>query len=246
MKRSAWTVALLLAASGLAGCVTPASDAPPSPFRAPSLLCAPCRGAVEAGPTWSREPMVAVDPSDPDHIVVGAQELEVDDAGNRVSSWDVAYVTFDGGATWAASRLPGGPGAGLDHPLAAAGSMTDPFPLILLDGTVLFAGLFSPVIVARALPDGSAVVAPGVSLFVARSTDGGRTFPEVPLVARGAGMFSGAFSGDVGAPGTFLVHDKPALAAGPEGTVLLAWSRHDAIPAATEVLWSASRDNLST
>lgn len=221
--RLQWVTTIL----ALAGCIGPASEtADPSGLldALPSLAClSPCDVALEQGKGSASEPTVAVNPRDPLHLVAGSIQWEP--LGPGVDrAWLVAHVSRDGGATWETRRLPGGLDVPPNHPLAGATQMADPWVGILPDGTVLYAGLAFHG--ARMQPAGG-LLFPLVDLsaFVARSTDGGLTYPDVNVLERGAGGFSWVIAGPaeeaVFTPGAYA--DSTRLATGPEGTALLVW-----------------------
>ncbi|HWG91436.1 MAG TPA: hypothetical protein VNZ52_11370, partial [Candidatus Thermoplasmatota archaeon] len=131
----------LLVAAGLAGCLaaTEAADRPPPPASAaPGLSCpAPCVIAIDTGSVrW--EPSVAVNPTNPLHIVASSQD-QTRAAGRLPHSWGLSHVTLDGGATWQTMRLPGGPGGDPTHPLSRYTFMDDSTVAFLPDGTLLWA-----------------------------------------------------------------------------------------------------------
>lgn len=220
----------------LAGCISPATAPLPAPAPAalPAPRCdAPCRLLVDDGEGSAFEPMVAVDPRDPQHIVIAASEHTAG-AVEEIHRWNKAYVSTDGGATWQASRIPGGLEAGPRHPLFTATDMGDAVAAFLPDGTVLFAGL-----ALNFLP----FAATAYTLYVARSADGGLTWPEVGVVAQGRGAALSSPAGFV--PAGWFAHDKPWLSVGPDATVLLTWSPIDvATPfqGSTDLMFSTSRD----
>ncbi|HVL87547.1 MAG TPA: hypothetical protein VM681_06035 [Candidatus Thermoplasmatota archaeon] len=208
----------------LAGCLSgpPPPAGPGDDDSAPrwALSCPPpCVRAVDdSAQRGAWEPHVAVNPLDPLHIV----------AGNTVGAlgaerfWLWAHVSRDGGRTWAATRLPGGPGADPSHPLAAHNAFADPVVAFLPDGTLLFVGIaarqaFSPV--------GGATSA--FDVVVLRSPDGGGSFPEAIVVARGEGAvaFAGVPGGPAVAPLALKNQDKPWIAVGDGGVALLAWTQ---------------------
>lgn len=196
--------------------------------------------------------MAAVNPSDPGHIVVATQHRTLDRT-DPYRVWDFSYVTRDGGASWKVGRIPGGPAAGPTHPLFHTLKMSDPVAAALSDGTVLYAGLASRE-GAAVQPPGAGYVgdgAIGVDLFVARSTDGGLTFPEVRIMEQGPGPNTFTPVGYAGV----LTADKPWFGIGSGGMALLAWTVHDAAymsevgaPAATHgsLRWSVTLDGGKT
>lgn len=109
------------------------------------------------------EPSVAVDPTNPAHLVGAWQQ---DRWSNGGANGIGAAVTLDGGATWTTNtprfgRCGGGTGAGSDYQRA-----TDPWVTFTADGTV-----FQAVLVFDSTTPRNAVLA-------SRSTDGGATWNE--------------------------------------------------------------------
>jgi len=131
------------------------------------------RGVIE------REPSIAVNPTDPLNLVVGFKDHypKPPDFACRIG------FTTDGGTTWNLGGTP--PSSFTDH---ACG---DPALAADADGNFFYAYLDSQ------LRQGSIIV--DTNLAVARSTDGGRTFPA----------FSTAVEGD---PSRFVLLDKPYIA----------------------------------
>lgn len=220
------TLTALALAALLAGCAAPIEtattiDAP----AAPALACAAaCKLALDDGAGEAFEPMIVADPNDPLHLVAGYSEHTTDAAGNT-HRWNKAAVSFDGGASWEIASIPGGPSAGPSHPLFAATDMGDASVAILDDGRVVFTGLALNSVTNEFVPAGALTA---YSLYAARSTDGGLTYPEVSIIARGRGALAYApvfipMVGD-GAAAAWSANDKNWVAAGPNGTLLVAWS----------------------
>lgn len=213
----------------LAGCLAAPQPVAPSaaPAAAPLLRCAePCAGAIGAGDARPWEPSAAVDPTDPLHLLVGNAVFETEPATGLRTSWLTSHVSFDGGRTWEHARLPGGPSAGLQHPLATANAMGDAVVGFLPDGTALFAGLaFRHV--GQGSRDGAAFARDAYTLFVMRSADGGRGWGEVSVVRQGSGFLAGARLPVLGQGGMGLLwdaNDKPWFAAAADGTLLMTWA----------------------
>lgn len=253
MRRSAAPMAWLAMGILLAGCVgteevtlvgetqEPAAPDPVAQERTPvcfdcgsvdvpwpRMACrAPCLRPVEDGSARSWEPSVAVSPLDPDHIVVGTAVFETDATTGFRTSWLVSHVTRDGGEAWESVRLPGGFSAGPEHPLFTANALGDPVLAFLADGTLAYVGLaFNHV-------GHGTSAAPGVfartpfTLFVARSHDGGLTFPDVAIVRAGEGAMVGGALPVLGAGAAqvlFSAHDKPWILVDREGSLRVFWS----------------------
>lgn len=151
--RGAFAVLLLV----LAGCMEPGDSNEPT-NNALSLSCNdPCERPLDDGPMWSFEPDVAVDPTDPMHVVVVSSDFERSD--DLDSRWLYVHESSDGGATWTRERFPAAPQGDMDHPLAGCVVMFDPLATFLLDGTLVVAAVASGPRPLFALPSAGLVVA---------------------------------------------------------------------------------------
>ncbi|MHB8605314.1 MAG: NHL repeat-containing protein [Thermoplasmatota archaeon] len=126
----------------------------------------------------ANENAVAVDPTNSLHVLASAKDYSV--SGTQCGAhnvWGATYVTFDGGATWTVSRVPGWPG-GPASPLTGYGCDSDPVVAFSPDGAIAYQeGL------AYNGPNGDA------NVYVARSFDGGKTWPasDVSIVQVSSG-----------------------------------------------------------
>ena len=151
--------------------------------------------------TPQNETTIAVNPTDPNNLIAGANDYRVCcdfTALNDGTGW--AYYSFDGGATWGNVQLPGltaeTGGAGTFQKLDSAG---DPVVAFSPDGVAYYANIvFSRVSFAS-----------GVVVSVSR--DGGKTWGKPNMVTF---VNSGNF-----------FHDKEWIAAGPNGKVVVTWTR---------------------
>jgi hypothetical protein len=151
--------------------------------------------------TPQNETTIAVDPSNPNHLVAGANDYRVccDFTGlNDATAW--AYTSFDGGATWANVQVPGLTAeTGGQGQFTKVDSAGDPAMAIGPDGTVYYANIvFSRVSFTS-----------GVAVSV--SHDGGLTWDKPDMVA-------------FQQTGNFF-NDKDFIAAGPNGKVAVTWTR---------------------
>jgi len=170
--------------------------------------------------TPQNETAIAVDPTNPLHLVAGANDYRVccnSTGTNDASGW--AYVSFNGGTSWTNVQVPGltvQTGAtGVFGQFDAAG---DPAVAIGPDGTTYYAN----IVFNRGSP------ASGIAVSI--SHDGGLTWGAPDLVAHSvtANVF----------------HDKEFIAAGPDGRVVVTWTRFDKV--GSPIVMALSRDGGHT
>ncbi len=150
------------------------------------------------GRRQQNEPTIAVDPSDTDVVVAGANDYCAAIVNSEV--WAGYYRSEDGGTTWANSLVPGYPDDTSDLGEASpvhgtCGASGDPTQAFDADGN-LFYGF---ICFNRAKP-----ISGGV--YVARYSDHGAHYDQTVLVKRGTP--SGLFH-DRAVPGQDQPHDRP-------------------------------------
>jgi hypothetical protein len=151
--------------------------------------------------TPQNETTIAVNPLNANNLVAGANDYRVccdSTSLNDGTGW--AYYSFDGGATWNNVQLPGltveTAGDGAFKRFDAAG---DPVVTFSPDGVAYYAN----IVFNRSTP------ASGIAVSV--STDGGASWSAPNIVA------------DIGSANFF--YDKDWIAAGPDGKVVVTWTR---------------------
>ncbi|MCU0223412.1 MAG: glycoside hydrolase [Acidobacteria bacterium] len=162
------------------------------------------RANQDASGRNQNETTIAINPTNPDNFVGGANDA-------RLGSWTAAfYTTTDGGQTWIDGISPYRKHANQGDPTAA----------FCGDGTVVFGyldyvGAYQPV-----------------RLVVAKSTDGGLSWPQSGVVAESQGT-------------PFI--DKPYIACAPNGTgayanrVYMSWTNFGATTSPIRVAYSTDR-----
>ena len=183
------------------------------------------------GRRQQNEPTIAVDPSDTDVVVAGANDYCAAIVNNEV--WAGYYRSEDGGTTWANSLVPGYPDdtsdAGEASPVhGTCGAAGDPTQAFDAGGNLFYAF----ICFNRSKP-----ISGGV--YVARYSDHGAQYDQTVQVKRGTP--SGLFT-------TGLFQDKINLTADQtdgefSGNVYVAWSQYTGFAGKNNaVLFSRSTD----
>jgi hypothetical protein len=172
--------------------------------------------------TANNEPTVAVNPIDPMNIVAGSN-----DYGTPSGDAWVGYMwSRDGGKTWKRDLIPGYDND-RSSPLWRFQGAGDPVLAFGPNGDVYMAGIAfnrDPALIN--------LLKPGSSIFVAKSTDGGETFPQVVLVTDPPSITNFA---------TF--HDKEWIAVDPiTGDVHVTWTAFQLYGISSALVHSVSRD----
>ncbi len=125
------------------------------------------------------EPSVSVNPLNPLNLVVAANDYsQVFFTGN---AWLGYYTSTDGGRTWTSHIIPGYPFSGNNtYPLYGYGAASDPTVAFDIEGNAYISGIVFNT---------SGGQSTAGSVFIAKSFDGGATFPYAKFVNRVAGLF---------------------------------------------------------
>ena len=206
LGRAAAATVLLLAAL-LAGCSGPAPDGP-----GPAYACTRCLWPADDDPGRSHfETFLHASPVDDQHLVAASSWFD----GERFQV--TAHASFDQGRTWTVARLPYGDAVPATHPLATVNFAGDPGVAISPDGqTVVVAAVGLTTVPAQAL-QGNVPVQD--VMFVARSDDGGRTFPPEGAVVLQAAVQA--------YPAVQEFSDHPRIVVDDDGTFLVMWGSLD-------------------
>ncbi len=187
--------------------------------------------ACSTGVRAQNEPTVAVDPSNPDVVVAGANDYCAAIANGDV--WTGYYRSTDGGDSWRNSLVPGYPAdtstAGLASPVhGSCNAAGDPSQGFDNDGRLFYAF----ICFNRAKPVNGGV-------FVSRYVGDGGTYDRTELIKSGtpSGQFlTGLFQDKIN-----LTVDQSGGSTG--GNVYVAWSQYDGFGPKNAVLFSRSTDH---
>ncbi|MHB8585080.1 MAG: sialidase family protein [Thermoplasmatota archaeon] len=195
---------ILAAIAAVAGCVTPTGLPSPSTHLATlstggwTLDCSlgsyehamnaswgqTCEARASHTPGPKEETWIAINPTNPDNVVIGAKDLNPASSNHCV--WNGVFVTHDGGKSWKdvviggayKDRKPGDPTYGY-------ACNTDPDFQFTKDGALHYGvEMYAPQGIA--LPDGPVIATPssqlatqGFKILLATSRDGGDTWPQI-------------------------------------------------------------------
>jgi len=182
---------------------------------------------ASSGERDNNEPTVAINPTDPNNIVAAANDYNTPEG----VPWVGFYTSFDGGQTWTEGMVPGFPGDSGIHELTGFEGAGDPVLAINSNGDFYLAGIAFKRASNPLNPIGFGLnLGRSSCLFVARSTDNGRTFDEVSIV------FTALQS-------IVNFHDKEWLAVDPNnGNVYVCWAMFH-VMLVSQLAFSRSTDN---
>ena len=176
------------------------------------------------------EPTVAVSTRNPMHLVAGANDYRTVDlpgmAADKMTgdAWLGVFTSYDGGATWKSTLLPGYPQeAGSASPLHGFDAGADPVVRAGPHGLFYYSGIAfnrdNPVLEARRRREGGAVTA-GVAdtstsvVFVARYIDNNNKENGEPIAYLGTTIVAQNTNDNVFLDKPWLAVDMPRLGAG--------------------------------
>ena len=191
---------------------------PPAPRVPPYVMEDGANYAVQDAFQGSNEPSIAVSLTDPSNMVGGSNDY----ATPTSDAWVGYYWTFDGGKRWEKGLIPGYPNGPVSA-LTGFEAAGDPVVAAGPGGEFYFSG----IAFKRTVPN----LGRSSSIFVAKSTDGGRTFGQVSMVAQSLTQ------------ATF--HDKEWLACDPNtGNVYVSWTMFNGPE--SSIMFSRSTDGGRT
>src|SRR2546425_12113012 len=121
------------------------------------------------------EPSIALNPSNPQQLVAGANDQLVS------RNWLAVYSSPDGGLTWTNGLIP------MTGTLGSFQDASDPAVSFSENGTLYYSGVAFDVNFRTNMPfDGT--------VFVSKSTDDGSSFPLTTIVAPGSNRIGGIFN----------------------------------------------------
>ncbi|MGQ0536517.1 MAG: hypothetical protein ACT4PT_10640 [Methanobacteriota archaeon] len=161
---------------------------------------------------------LVVNPTDPMNVFVASKDL---DPAASPCVWSVGQVTKDGGDTWNTVYVAGKRGERLPpNPLFGWNCITDPIMVFDAEGTLYYAlqaynydpsETWGPGLPCDPTGQLCDPATSGSAFFLARSTDGGETFPHIIPMAVG--------------DGNVVFHDYPRMLANPAtGSVHTVWN----------------------
>ncbi|MEM2869052.1 MAG: sialidase family protein [Thermoplasmata archaeon] len=133
---------------------------------------------VTTRPRDNNEPTIAINPLDPKNMVAGSNDYNTPTG----DSWPGFYTTHDGGLTWKEDLIPGYP---FGPPSQLTGFRGGGDPVVVADnrGNFYYAGIAFKRAVNPLNPIGFGInLGLANCVFVAKSTDGGDSFPQVVIV----------------------------------------------------------------
>lgn len=178
---------------------------------------------------------LAVNPTNPDNVVVGSKDL---DPLASKCVWAVAQASLDGGATWTTSYIGGKTAERTPtQPLFGWNCITDPIMAFDADGTLYYSlQAYDHTLEGSDVPPPLNQVAGtvGSAIFAARSTDGGLTWDKLVTLHLG--------------DGANIFHDYMRVLVNPAtGTYHTIWNQFTGVATVVPVLvsWDGQADRAN-
>ncbi len=164
------------------------------------------------------EPSVAVNPSNPQHLVAGANDQLL------TRNWLAVYTSSDSGLTWTNGLIP------MTGALGNFQDASDPAVSFSRNGTLYYSG------VAFNILRGNTVAG---TVFVSKSTDNGSSFPLTTIVAPGSSKIGGTFNDK---PYLGIDETRGQFA----GRVYVSWTRFNVGGTTSDIMVAYSSDGGRT
>jgi hypothetical protein len=170
-------VAVIIGTAGPGG-----GPGPEGPSEYPYLVCDPeCNPVAGPGPRLANEVSIAINPNDPLNVVGAANDYGTPNG----DAWVGVYTSFDGGKSWNRTLIPGYRPSASQFPQPCDGGQLpgeglcgfegagDPVLAVDKDGNFYVAGI--------AFKRAPAPAGRASSIWIAKSTDGGKTWPAAAI-----------------------------------------------------------------
>lgn len=177
---------------------------------------------TENGP--ANEVTIAVNPKDPTNVIAGAKDYTLGPSGSGYKVWSGYYWSSDGGSTWG-NNLMGYPNID-DSILGIYDGISDPVVGFDGQGNAYYSGLAYKS-TSELVPDFPRPWIANNGIYMAKSTDGGKTYPQVTFVAQ--------------SPTGMVFHDKQWFNIDPDNDyIYVTWTKYQGVQG--KVVFSRSTD----
>jgi hypothetical protein len=161
----------------------------------------------------ANEVTIAVNPTDPNNMIVGAKDYTLGPQGNGYKVWSGYYWTKDGGKTWG-NNLMGYPN--IDNSiLGVYDAISDPVVGFDANGNAYYSGLMYKSS-SELVPDLPRPWVANNGIYMAKSMDGGETYSQISFVIQ--------------SPTGVVFHDKQWFTIDPNnGNIYVTWTRFQGV-----------------